>query len=110
MPQEPRLNIKLDQRLAKHLADKKARLDELHPLPPPTLRRLLDDLKISLTYHSNAIEGNSLSLRETQMVIEYGLTVGGQPLKDYLEATNHAGAFELIVRLADDAAHDGPPS
>ena len=101
MPQEPRLNIKLDQRLAKHLADKKARLDELRPLPPPTLRRLLDDLKITFTYHSNAIEGNSLSLRETQMVIEYGLTVGGQPLKDYLEATNHAGAFELIVQLAD---------
>ncbi len=42
-----------------------------------------------MTYHSNTIEGNTLSLRETQMVIDYGLTIGGHPLREYLEATNN---------------------
>ncbi len=53
-----------------------------------------------LTYHSNAIEGNTLSLAETQMVLEYGVTVNGHPLREFLEATNHAEAFDALTRLA----------
>jgi hypothetical protein len=56
-----------------------------------------------MTYHSNAIEGNTLTLRETQLVIEYGLTVGGHSLREYLEATNHADAFAELVQLAEAA-------
>lgn len=92
---------RLDPRLAQRLDAKKALLDARRPLPPATLRRLYDDLKILLTYHSNAIEGNTLSLRETQLVIEHGLTVGGHPLRDYLATTNHAAAFALLSTLAD---------
>ncbi len=51
-------------------------MDQLRPLPPAVLRYLHDDLRIVLTYHSNAIEGNTLDLNETRLVIEEGLTVG----------------------------------
>lgn len=96
--QNPRL--KMDSRLAKRLVEKKDQLDQYRPLPPGMVRRLQEDLRVTLTYHSNAIEGNSLDLFETRMVIEDGLTVGGHPLKDYLEATNHAQAFNLMVDVA----------
>jgi Fic family protein len=92
---------RLDPRLARRLTDKKVQLDRYRPLRPDVVQRLHDDLRVLLTYHSNAIEGNTLSLRETQLVIEYGLTVGGHSLREYLEATNHAAAFAELVRLAD---------
>ena len=57
-PKKPRL----DPRLAEHLARKKAQLDRYRPLPSDTVRRLNEDLRVFLTYHSNAIEGNTLSL------------------------------------------------
>src|SRR6266567_1605913 len=96
-PKKPRL----DPRLAERLARKKAQLDRYRPLPPDTVRRLNDDLRVFLTYHSNAIEGNTLSLRETQMVIEYGMTVHGHALREYLEATNHAEAYSYLVTLVE---------
>ena len=71
--------LTLDPRLTARLTRKKAGLDRYRPLPAETVRRLNDDLRILLTYHSNAIEGNTLSLRETQLVVEYGLTVHGIP-------------------------------
>ena len=92
---------RLDQRLAHRLAEKKAALDRYRPLAPQIVRRLHDDLRVLLTYHSNAIEGNTLTLRETQLVIEHGITVGGHSLREYLEATNHAEAFSYLLTLAD---------
>ncbi len=89
----------MDTRLARRLIQKKKKLDEYRPLPPFTLQRLHKDLRVMLTYHSNAIEGNTLSLAETQMVLEYGVTVNGHPLREYLEATNHAEAFDALTRL-----------
>jgi len=65
------------------------------------VRRLNDDLRIFLTYHSNAIEGNTLTLHETQMVIDYGITVHGHPLREYLEATNHAEAYLYVTGLVE---------
>lgn len=100
VPRRPRL----DPRLAERLARKKARLDQYRPLPQETVRRLNDDLRVFLTYHSNAIEGNTLSLRETQMVIDYGLTIHGHPLREYLEATNHAEAYSYVTDLVDRRA------
>lgn len=91
----------LDLRLARRLAEKKAALDRYRPLAPQIVRRLHDDLRVLLTYHSNAIEGNTLSLRETQLVIEHGVTVGGHSLREYLEATNHAEAFSYLITLTD---------
>lgn len=88
---------RLDPRLAGRLAHKKARLDRYRPLPQETVSRLNDDLRVFLTYHSNAIEGNTLSLRETQMVIEYGMTIHGHSLREYLEAANHAEAYSYMT-------------
>ncbi len=92
---------RMDPRLARRIAEKRATLDARRPLPPATLRKLQEDLLIRLTFHSNAIEGNTLSLRETQLVIEHGVTIGGHSLKEHLEATNHAVAYTRMTSLAD---------
>lgn len=94
----------LDPRLAERLAQKKAQLDQYRPLPSDTVRRLNEDLRVFLTYHSNAIEGNTLSLRETQMVIDYGMTIGGHSLREYLEASNHAEAYNYLTNLVQQRA------
>ena len=95
---------RLDPRLAQRLIEKKAQLDRHRPLAPAVVQRLHDDLRVLLTYHSNAIEGNTLTLRETQLIIEHGLTVGGHPMREYLEATNHAEAFDHLATLASGQA------
>jgi Fic family protein len=95
----------MDPRLARRLVEKRAALDARRPLTPSTLRRIHEDLQVRLTFHSNAIEGNTLSLRETQLVIEHGVTIGGHSLREHLEATNHAGAYRRLL----DLAHDGAP-
>ncbi len=96
-PSRPHLN----SRLAERILRKKAQLDGYRPLPHDTIQRLNADLRVFLTYHSNAIEGNSLTLQETQMVIDYGITVHGHPLREYLEATNHAAAYSYITDLVE---------
>lgn len=96
MPQLP----KMDARIARRIAQKKKKLDSYRPLPAFTLQRLHQDFRVMLTYHSNAIEGNTLTLAETQMVLEYGMTVHGHPLREYLEATNTASAFDSLTHLA----------
>lgn len=91
----------MDPRLTRRIAEKRAALDARRPLPPATLRVLHEDLQIRLTFHSNAIEGNTLSLRETQLVIEHGITIGGHSLREHLEATNHAAAYAAMAALVD---------
>ncbi len=92
---------RLDRHLARRLLEKKQRLDRYRPLPSHLVQRLHDDLRILLTYHSNAIEGNTLTLRETQLVIDHGMTVGGHSLREYLEASNHAAALDYLTTLID---------
>jgi Fic family protein len=82
------------------LTAKKARLDGVRPLSPELVRNLEDWFLIELTYTSNALEGNTLSRRETAAVVEKGLTVGGKTLVEHLEATNHAKALKHVLRLS----------
>ena len=92
--------------LAQTLADldrRKSLLDAHRPLPPLTVQTLFDALRVEHTYASNAIEGNSLTLQETLVALE-GLTVGGKPLRDHLEAVDHAEAFDYVRGLADQRA------
>jgi Fic family protein len=63
-------------------------------------RLLKDWLLIELAYTSNAIEGNTLTRKETDMAITQNITTGSKPIKNYLEAKNHADAFELVWKLA----------
>lgn len=100
MPYQPD-HSRMDPRLAERISRKKAQLDRYRPLPSDTVRRLNEDLRVFLTYHSNAIEGNSLSLQETQMVIDYGITIHGHPLREYLEATNHAEAYRYVIAVVE---------
>ena len=75
-------------------------LRSLRPLPRDILERLREQLRLLHTYHSNAIEGNTLSLKETRLVLEQGITIGGKSVREHLEATNNAGAFDWIWKVA----------
>lgn len=92
--------VRLDPRLHERLAWKKAKLDQYRPLPSRVLQHVYEQLRILLTYHSNAIEGNTLTLHEPTLVVEYGLTTGDHTLREYREATNHANAWEEVTRIA----------
>lgn len=89
------------QELLDSIAEKKARLDALRPLVGAALRALQKSYDVDLTYTSNAIEGNTLTLRETAELIEHGITVGGKPLRDHLEAIDHYEAVLWMRDLAD---------
>lgn len=86
------------------LTAKKRQLDGFRPLPPELVRNLYEWFKVELTYTSNALEGNSLTRRETAVVIEHGLTIGGKTLREHLEATNHAAALDFVASLVKAAA------
>lgn len=88
------------QQLLNRIDGLKAKLDGAQPLSAGELSQLREYYKIGLTYTSNALEGNSLTEMETKVVIEDGLTVGGKPLRDHLEAAGHAEAYDQMVRLA----------
>ena len=81
------------------LDEKKRALDAARPLPPDVVRSLDAWFRVELTYTSNALEGNTLSRRETAVVLEKGLTVGGKSLQEHLEATNHACALDLVQAI-----------
>lgn len=84
------------------IARHKAELDRLQPLAVGAVAALQKHYDVELTYSSNAIEGNTLTLRETAEVIEHGITVGGKSLRDHLEAADHYQAV-LWMRGAADA-------
>ena len=86
--------------LIESIAQKKLQLDELRPLAGPALAQLQKHYDVELTYTSNAIEGNTLTLRETAEVIEHGITVGGKSLRDHLEAVDHYDALLWMRGLA----------
>ncbi|MDO8468608.1 MAG: Fic family protein [Candidatus Peribacter sp.] len=90
----------LDPRLQKRLDEKLADLNALRPFNPAHVRKLREQLEIEMTYNSNAIEGNSLTLRETFLVLQEGMTIKGKPLKDHLEAKDHMEALDFLYELA----------
>ncbi|NCP90965.1 MAG: Fic family protein, partial [Flavobacteriales bacterium] len=74
------------------LFDKLLVLQKSRPLPQVALQKLKEALSIEWTYNSNSMEGNTLSLRETQLVLQEGITVKGKSLKEHFEAKNHETA------------------
>ena len=79
----------------------KAEIDRRRPLTAGELKRLQDEFLVEFTYNSNAIEGNTLTLQETALVLE-GVTIDKKPLKDHLEAVGHRDAFFYVVSLVSD--------
>ncbi|MBF0107165.1 MAG: Fic family protein [Deltaproteobacteria bacterium] len=88
----------LDSQMTARIEAKLERLNKLRPLPAPLVKKIHDHFKIEMTYNSNGIEGNSLTCKETYLVINEGITIKGKPLKDHLEATNH---YEALNYLSD---------
>ena len=86
--------------IIKNIEKNKAELDPLRSLLPRGLSNHEHACDLELTYTSNAIEGNTLSAAETTLVIEQGITIGGKPLKDHLEAINHYDALRYVRELA----------
>lgn len=87
--------------LLNDILKKKEQLDEARPLPKHTLRTLREKLFLEWTYNSNAIEGNTLTLNETKVVLE-GITVGGKTLREHLEAINHQEAILFVEEIIKD--------
>ncbi len=90
----------LDPRLLARLEQKKAQLDSLRPLPAAAVSRLQEQLTVEWIYNSNAIEGSTLTLRETQLILETGLTIGGKSLREHFEVINHKDAIQYVEQLA----------
>lgn len=78
----------------------KERLTALRPLPHPALRKIEEALAIEYTYESNRIEGNTLTLQETELVVNEGVTISGKSMREHLEAINHAEAVDYIKDFA----------
>ncbi|MCP3888123.1 MAG: Fic family protein, partial [Desulfobulbaceae bacterium] len=96
----------LDQTIADRLEEKLSKLNSLRPLPKSAVEKLKGHLRMEMTYNSNAIEGNSLTLRETFLIINEGVTVKGKPLKDHLEAQDHHSALQYLYELVEIDTHN----
>ena len=79
----------------------KEMLDKKRPLSKETIKSLKESVNLEWTYNSNGIEGNTLTLRETQVVLE-GITVGGKSIKEHLEAINHEKAILYLDEIVKD--------
>src|ERR1700675_3130248 len=86
--------------LTRAIEQKEVQLDSLRPLSGEALAQLQEYYDIEMIYTSNAIEGNTLTHRETAEVIEHGITVDGKPLRDHLEALDHYEAVQWMRGLA----------
>jgi Fic family protein len=85
------------------LYDKMAILKKSRPLPNIALQKIKESLSVEWTYNSNSIEGNTLTLRETQMVLQEGITIKGKSLREHFEAKNHEKAIHYLFTIVDDS-------
>ncbi len=77
----------------------KKQLESRHPLPPHTLKTLHDHWVLEWTYNSNAIEGNTLTLKETKVVLE-GIAIGGKSMREHFEVINHKEAIDYVEAVS----------
>ena len=104
IPYDNKFIIDLDDNYFDEVDSLKKELDSKRPIPKETLKSLRESINLEWTYNSNGIEGNTLTLRETQVVLE-GITVGGKSIKEHLEAINH----EKAILFLDDLVKDNEP-
>ena len=103
-PDDNNFIIDLDNNFFDEVDSLKKELDSKRPIPKETLKSLRESINLEWTYNSNGIEGNTLTLRETQVVLE-GITVGGKSIKEHLEAINH----EKAILFLDDLVKNNEP-
>lgn len=92
----------LDTNIHRRLLAKKQRLDANRPLPSQALKKLHEAMEIAYTYNTNAIEGNTLTLQETRLVIREGITIRGKSLSEHLEAKNHPAAIAYVENMVNN--------
>ena len=85
------------------LYQKRQELQTSRPLPNIALHKIRESLSLEWTYNSNSIEGNTMSLRETQMVIQEGITIKGKSLREHFETHNHDKAIDYLYSLVDES-------
>ena len=91
----------LSQKTKNLLKEKLDLLNKLRPINKTLLEKIRENFQLEMTYNSNAIEGNTLSKKETFWVISEGLTIKGKSLKEHLEAKNYKEALEFLYELID---------
>lgn len=90
----------IEKRLLGRIDRLRIQLDELRPLSPGVLDKLKAQIDLQWTYNSNAIEGSTLTLRETHLILEHGFTIGGKSLREHFEVVNHKEAINYVEGLA----------
>jgi Fic family protein len=90
----------IQESILSHINEKIQMLNSKRPLPADAVKKLNGEYRLYHTYHSNAIEGNTLTLSETKLVLEEGITISGKSLKEHIEAINNAKAFDLLENIA----------
>jgi Fic family protein len=86
--------------MLKRIDETKKWIESHRPLAPEEVRQFDAYFRVGLTYSSNALEGNTLTLTETKVLLEDGLTAGGKPIRDCYEAIGHAKAYDFMLEAA----------
>lgn len=77
------------------------KLNGMRPFNQGELKRMIEQFTINHTYNSNAIEGSTITLRETALIIQEGLTIAGHPIKEHLETIGYKDAFDFVMELSE---------
>lgn len=88
------------KKLLLDIDERKAQIDARRPLSEEQLKRIKKVFDVDYTYNSNAIEGSTLTLSETKIILNEGLTIGGKKMSEHLEAINHKEAIDFIEELS----------
>lgn len=86
----------LNKNIIDRIDEKLNELEKLRPISSGLVRKLQEQFALEMTYNSNAIEGNSLTQKETFLIINEGLTIKGKPLRDHLEVKDHYEALDYL--------------
>ncbi len=92
----------ISEKIYKRIQEKKKNLDGLRPLDSFKLEKLKEQFIVEYVYNSTSIEGNTLSLNETRLVLEEGITIGGKSLREHLDVTNQKEALEWIASFVKE--------
>ena len=101
------LSTSIQEKL-KQIDDLKAKWQSRRPLNHTQLQKMQEFFNVAYTYESNRIEGNTLTLQETHLVVNEGITIGGKSMREHLEAINHAEAISYMEQLVQDQMEFSP--
>ena len=89
----------MNKKILNSINGKKRELDRHRPLSPSIVRKLEEEFFIAWTYNSNAIEGNTLTLQETEIILNTGVTIGGKTVNEHFEVINHKNGIDFVKSL-----------